>query len=340
MDSKYNSIIKNLLTNFENYKHYCGYKYEKGSDVLVMFDKYYEEIKINEIKLTRDIIEPFLILKENERIGNQESKASVIRQLCIYAFRNGYVNKFYLIPPISKKGEKEYIPYIFSKKELLDIINYFNNYDETVRINKGTFKMNLNMMNSIKLIIEILIYTGMRVREACQLDYNNLNLEDNYFIVKEAKNDNERIVPFSNNLKDKIMIYLNDSSIYRKANTKKLFFSINKDNNILNIDTRTIYHYFRKALKYLNIPHKKGKGPRVHDFRHTAATMILTKLVTTEKNINNSIAYLSTYLGHKSFKETQKYIWLTSELMNPTLNKMKDYSSIINDIFKDGDYFE
>ena len=118
------------------------------------------------------------------------------------------------------------------------------------------------------------------------------------------------------------------------------FSCINKNNTIVKVSSANVYCYFRKALKYSKITHKKGVGPRIHDFRHTYSVMALTQLTKTEKDINTSMAYLSTYLGHKSFKETQKYIWLTPELFNETLNKMTKYSYHIKTIFDDGEHYE
>ena len=49
--------------------------------------------------------------------------------------------------------------------------------------------------------------------------------------------------------------------------------------------------------------------------------------------INLSLSYLSTYLGHKSFNETQKYIWMTPIIFEDIKNKMEEYSRFIMDIF-------
>ena len=205
---------------------------------------------------------------------------------------------------------------------------------------KGSFKQNINMLNSVKTIIKILMFTGMRINEVCNLKINNVDLENNIFTIDEAKNDNQRIVPFSNTLKNILIDYINGSTLYSRKENDYLFFNINDDNFINKVSSRTVYFYFRKALKYLEIPHKKGIGPRIHDFRHTYATMTLTQLSKNEKDINSALAYLSTYLGHKSFNETQKYIWLTPELFDGTLNKMCEYSSVIKSIFEDGDVYE
>lgn len=340
MNNKDTLMLMPYIVEFINYKHHCGYKYNAGIATLRNFAKYYNELGKTKLEFTRATIEPFLELKENERIGNQISKATILRQFGKFLFINGYIKELYIIPTISKKGEKEYIPYIFSKEELKKISDFFDNYTNIVNMPKGSFEHNINMLNSVNTIIKILMFTGMRINEICNLKLNNVDLNNNIFYVDEAKNDNQRLVPFSNTLKNILSDYINKSSVYLRKENNYLFFHIDKNDIIKKVCSYTVYSYFRKALKYSEIPHKKGVGPRIHDFRHTYATMALEQLSKTEKDINLSLSYLSTYLGHKSFNETQKYIWLTPQLFSNTLYKMSEYSSVIKSIFDVGDSYE
>ena len=49
---------KDHLINFYEYKKLCGYKYDSTEYVLVMFDQYYANLKIEDMLFSRDIIEP------------------------------------------------------------------------------------------------------------------------------------------------------------------------------------------------------------------------------------------------------------------------------------------
>ena len=48
---------KDHLINFYEYKKLCGYKYDSTEYVLVMFDQYYANLKIEDMLFSRDIIE-------------------------------------------------------------------------------------------------------------------------------------------------------------------------------------------------------------------------------------------------------------------------------------------
>lgn len=327
------SVWKDHLYSFYEYKKLSGYSYEKEESPIYMFDRYYAQLGIQELKFTRDIIEPFLYLKEGERVSNQNFKATTLRQFGKYLFINNIIDDIYIIPPISLKGEKEYIPYIYSEDELKSIVNYLEKY-QTPMI-PGGFRQKVNLMNSLIIVYKILISTGMRLNEVLNLKRNNVDLVNNLIIIEKAKNNNKRIVPVSNTLSDSIKIYITNTPFYIGYND--LLFQIEEGNQL---NRSHVTYYLYKAFKALDIPHQKGKGPRIHDFRHTFAVMSLTQMQSTEDDINSSLSYLSAYLGHKSIRETQKYIWLTPSLFKDTKLKMEQYSSFIMDIFEGEKYDE
>ncbi len=314
------------LMKFYEYKKLSGYKYEKSESVLYLFDRYYFSLQIDELLYTRDIIEPFLYLKPNERIGTQSGKASILRQFGKYLFLHDLITNIYIIPPISKKGESEYIPYIFDKNELVNIVTSLENYDPPNI--PGTFFAYQNSKNSAILALKILMSTGMRLGEVLNLKLQDIDFANKLLIINVSKNDNKRIIPISNVLTHEIQIYIKNTPYIIYNNDYLL--TIDYENKLSATNIRSYYY---KALKLCNIARRKGFGPRIHDFRHTYAVMALTQLQTNEDNVNLSLSYLSSYLGHKSIKETQKYLWLTPMLYEETKSKMEQYTSFISKIF-------
>ena len=60
------------------------------------------------------------------------------------------------------------------------------------------------------------------------------------------------------------------------TNAKSIYFFPAPDGGFY--DTSTIYDIFRKCLFDAGIPHRgRGKGPRLHDLRHSFAVHILNK---------------------------------------------------------------
>lgn len=57
-----------------------------------------------------------------------------------------------------------------------------------------------------------------------------------------------------------------------------------------------------------------GKGPRIHDFRHSFAVKSLRKMVYNKENILAVMPLLSQYLGHKNIYATQSYLQFTADM--------------------------
>lgn len=73
-----------------------------------------------------------------------------------------------------------------------------------------------------------------------------------------------------------------------------------------------IYKNFRRYLEGAGISHT-GRGPRVHDFRHTYCVNLLRKWTNEGKDLMAYIPYMRTMLGHEGFEETAYYLKLTYE---------------------------
>lgn len=93
-----------------------------------------------------------------------------------------------------------------------------------------------------------------------------------------------------------------------------------------------VYKNFRRYLDKAEISHN-GRGPRVHDFRHTYCVNLLKKWVYEEKNLLVYLPYMKTMLGHESFDETAYYLKLTATLFPMIQLKLESsYPNIIETI--------
>jgi len=55
--------------------------------------------------------------------------------------------------------------------------------------------------------------------------------------------------------------------------------------------------------------------PRLHDFRHTFAVVRMVTWYREGKNVQRLLPHLSTYLGHGEVSATQRYLTMTTELL-------------------------
>ena len=134
------------------------------------------------------------------------------------------------------------------------------------------------------------------------------------------------MLPLSNTLIQVCIQYKKHFPIKQKNND---YFYMQK--NHCSYSSNTIYKWFRKILWKAGIPHGgKGKGPRVHDFRHTFSVHSLVEMSKKELDLYYSLPILSKYLGHNSLEATDKYVRLTAE-MYPEL--IKEVNSLCSYVF-------
>jgi integrase len=92
----------------------------------------------------------------------------------------------------------------------------------------------------------------------------------------------------------------------------------------------TAYSWFKKILRQCGIPHiGKQQGPRVHDVRHTSAVHSFEKMVKSGVDIYCALPILSTFLGHKTIKGTEKYVRMVQEIYPDIIGMVNPVTSFV-----------
>ena len=71
----------------------------------------------------------------------------------------------------------------------------------------------------------------------------------------------------------------------------------------------------RKILTRCGRQRSTGRGPRLHDLRHTFATHRLYKWYQDGQDPLNRLPWLTTYMGHVNIEKTQVYLTVTETLL-------------------------
>jgi integrase len=73
----------------------------------------------------------------------------------------------------------------------------------------------------------------------------------------------------------------------------------------------------------------RGKGPRLHDLRHSFCCHALKKMSDKGIDLYVSLPYLSAYVGHKNITATERYVRLTEDFFSDVLKKTSELSKYI-----------
>lgn len=314
MDNPYafESILSNIIQGYINEKRAVGYKFNKGMSMLKRFDIFVDSWKLTEISLPKDLVLDWTKRSPSETISNQCRRVSLLRGLAEYMSRLGY--PAYIYPRALVTVERySYIPYIFSIKELHAILGICDCYPES--------KISPNRHLILPLIIRVLYSCGLRISEAVSLTIDDVNLNEGTLFIASTKFGKERLIPMSNSLRERCINYR--MTVLAGRTGKYPFFPSPFGNHY---STSTIYSLFRNVLWKALISHS-GKGPRLHDLRHTFAVHCLKKWVLEGRDLGNSLQYLSVYLGHEDIRGSQRYLRLTADLYPDIINKVQESCS-------------
>ena len=137
--------------------------------------------------------------------------------------------------------------------------------------------------------------------------------------IRNSKFGKERLVPMSESLTFRCFQYVSNVGKHRKD--EAAFFQTPCGGHYA---SGTILYAWRQTLYCAGISYGgKGKGPRIHDLRHTFAVHCLQKWVEAGEDLNAKLPYLSAYMGHAGLYSTQQYLRLTAEAFPHIVSAME-----------------
>jgi integrase len=158
-------------------------------------------------------------------------------------------------------------------------------------------------------VFRLLYGCGFRVREVLKLRVRDVDLNQGIITVRQGKGRKDRLVPPALPLVNRLRTYA--AHFENRPPDANFFPGVSGRPFAL----RTVYTLFRQLLLRCGIPHSgRGKGPRIHDYRHLFAVHVLRRWYRGGEDLDAKLPLLATYLGHQHLSGTQHYLHLTAEL--------------------------
>lgn len=322
IQAHFSSDFSPHLYEFVDYKRRCGFKYNGEVKELQRFDKFLLSNSQSPGHCSDELFYGWLSKREYESDKTFSTRNSVYRQFYTYVSMEN-INLAIPHPPEAREKihGSGFTPYIFTHDEVKRLFNAVDNEPS----GSESFK------KCAPLLFRLLYSTGLRINEALSLRVGDFLTDKGLLVVLESKNDDSRLVPVSLSLLKMITKYL---SVVNYADDEPLF-----QTSVGNaLSSNQAYEWFRLILWRAGIPHRgKGKGPRLHDIRHTFAVHTLQSAVEKGIDPNALLPLISVYLGHKSLSATERYLRLTAEVYPYLTNEM---DKIMNDIIPEVHNYE
>lgn len=305
-----------LVDRYLKYRHSLGGKFRTHGIVLKAFSKFIGELHAAE-SITTEQCKTFLYHNQNPITNTW---------FCRYSALNGMFNwaasrmiLAYNPLPTEKPNRVPYCkPHIYSMEELSAMFKACWTYQ------KGFSK---NYPECTRMILMLSYMMGLRLHEAMDLRFSDINLQEGTVYIRESKFFKSRLLPINFQVVDLLKRFIDwRISLGFEIDGETYLFITCYNTHMI---SHSFEHYFLKILDEAKITRSDGfsRHPRIHDLRHTFAVHRLLSWYKAGENVQVLLPYLSTYLGHKDLNMTTVYLSMTNELLEEASKKFQKYAN-------------
>jgi integrase len=308
MSYTFKSGLADDMHAFISHKRTLGYKYKTGERYLYELDVYCCETGLDP-KLSRSLVEGWIIAKESRRPSPNRCYISVIREFARF-LRDGRDPDAYIVS--TRFASKKFLPdpYILSENE---IKLFFVACGRAISSNRSAYRPIV-----IPAFFMLMYCCGLRTIEARSLLVVDVHLEEGYIDILASKGHRDRRVCLGEDAKRYFTQY--DKNVEAVIKGRVFFFPASENNGLT---ANSVANNFNIIWDAAGLRHQAGKQPRPYSFRHHFAFANINRWTKGGKNVNAMLPYLMRYMGHSSLNSTAYYIHLATDFF-PVYAKMTE----------------
>jgi integrase len=216
------------------------------------------------------------------------------------------------VPPTSVFPEQRRpAPYLYSEAEVRQLLAGMLALAPVGNLRRWTYYC----------IVGLLAVTGMRIGEALRLDRSDVDLDQGLLVIRDSKFGKSRIVPIHLSTVAALEEYAARRDGHPSRSAGRPFFTGERGGRV---HYRNIAADFRAVSLEIGLrPHGARTGPRLHDLRHGFAVATLLHWYRADKDVDQLLPVLSTYLGHGCVRDTYWYLSACPELMGEAARRLE-----------------
>ncbi len=318
----FSSPLADKLIGFLNLKHAVGCRYAHGYTVLRDFDRFLAD-EGKDGPITSPLLTRWHSSRPDLSASTHRGRWCVMRQFCLYLQR--YQPETYIPDPLLGRYPTPCLkPHIVQPETMRVLL------DAVPSVAPGSrFALR---PHTYKALLTLLYTTGLRISEALALRIVDVEFDTRLLVIHESKFGKSRIVPFA----DGMLIVLREyhrirQNILGDADGDAPFFITQYGGHY---SRHSVYTVWQCLLRAADLDAGRGQRPRIHDLRHSFATLRLLAWYREGADVEAKLPMLSTYLGHSSVGATQRYLTILPEIRQAAIEKFHRYGGSL--IFSKG----
>jgi integrase/recombinase XerD len=168
--------------------------------------------------------------------------------------------------------------------------------------------------HTVRTLLLLLYGTGLRISEALRLTLADFDTNTGVLTIRETKFFKSRYVPVGDDLKDVLDRYIKRQWTGWSSSQSTPLLASTKGTPIMRQTAELVFKRLREQAGVLRSKDARYQ-PRLHDFRHTFAVVRFLTWYREGKDVQRLLPHLSIYLGHGRLGDTQRYLLMTTELL-------------------------
>ena len=290
------------IAGFLTFKRARGHPYHRGAFMLRSLRRYAAAHAGAGRRIDLDrVMRGWLTRAEGRKPVTVTVELGVLRQFCVFRRRS---DPRALVPGrdwAPQATVSAFLPHIFSPAELGQLL-------------RGAARWRGPHLRAVTLrtLLVILYCTGLRPGEAVRLDVSDVDLDQQYFRIRESKG-RTRLVPFGDDLAGVVRDYLRERARGSQASATGPLL-VRPDGR--GLSPSTAWAWMTRLFRRAGLKPPAGRhGPRPYDIRHTFAVHRLTAWYRAGVDVHARFPWLSAYMGHDDLLGTEAYLMATPELI-------------------------
>lgn len=304
--------LQQLIEQYIAYRQALGERFHTNASILRSFGR---AVGGDAAAVRGEQVQAFL-LGAGSVTSAWHIKHNALLGLYRYALSRDYVAVSPL-PTVLPQRPPAFVPYIYSHDEVRRLLHAAVSFrSRCTRLEPAT----------ARTMILLLYGTGLRVREAINLDHADVDLAGGVLTVRHTKFYKSRLVPFGAHLRDALERYAGGRIAPAGGPSPSApFFTMRTGGRV---SQHALEDRFRRLCELAGVRRSDGARyqPRLHDLRHTFAVHRLTSWYRQGANVQQLLPHLSVYLGHSYLCSTQVYLSMTPELLQEAGARFERYA--------------
>jgi integrase/recombinase XerD len=225
------------------------------------------------------------------------------------------------VPPrgLIQRRARRSRPYIYRADEIANIVAAAAELPSVYGLRGLTFST----------LFGLIATTGLRISEALALDTGDVDLDIGVLTIRRGKLGRARLVPIDSSVAQRLRAYA-DERDRLLGFAPQSFFATERGSRPDDCSARYNFALVcqRLGLRPPQRLWRHGRGPRIHDLRHSFAARTIIGWYRAGQDPAREMIKLTTYLGHTKPENTYWYIEAVPELLELAAQRITGPSDV------------